>query len=235
MAISLALDVPAETSAAASPERAPGLVLAGAGADMPRLPEEVWLRAVKAASPHSDILARYGGRIFVTSTGRFYVPTANDRAEILSLQSTPAIATRVLAAATIEFRTELAQASGHQPTRAALLIAHLYGTASALSYLQALEGAPQRPAIAAVPQLAEAWGPSSREPLAKLDARVSAELGARAPAVADAASSAAGGAASGAATQMQRGHPNGVAVPNKLMLGTLTRPETHSANTLAQR
>ncbi len=71
MAFSLALDVPAETGATASPERAPGLALADESADMPRLPEEVWLRAVKAASPHSDILARYGGRIFVTSTGRF--------------------------------------------------------------------------------------------------------------------------------------------------------------------
>ena len=213
MAFSLALDAPAEKTGVAAllPPSLHVLESADAVAASPLLPDEAWLRAVKAASPHSDVLARYGGRIFVTSSGRDYVPVAGERAEILALQKTRAIATRVLAAATVEFKAELARATGREPTRAALLIAHLYGTSSAISYLRALEGSPQRPAIAAVPQLANAWGPASREPLVALDARVSAELGAN-----DAAKPA--------------GKPR--------MVGTLTRPDpvtTRSGNKVAGR
>ena len=182
MAFSLALDAPDGKASRVSSELAPARIekvsrtLARPGDD--KVSEQVWLRAVKAAGPQSDILQRYGARIFVTSSGRYYVPVAGERSEILEMQRSSALAARVLAGATRSFKAEIAASTGREPSRAALFLAHSYGTDVASAYVRALNATPEKPAGAVLASFAFDRPAQEKLSLEAFDARLSAMLGA---------------------------------------------------------
>ena len=133
------------------------------------LAEDAWLRAIKIASPKSDALARYGARIFVTTSGRYYVPSDGERREIVKLRENAGIAARVISAAAQALESEIEKTSGRKPGRAAVYIATLYGPAAAISYQRMLETAPDTPVTAAVPQLSAAIGLESAPAIGAYD------------------------------------------------------------------
>lgn len=179
MAFSLAFHAPAEKASRVSLTPSAHSLIenasARAGADL--LDDAAWLRAVKTAAPSSDVLAIYGARIFQTSSGRYYVATQAERAEILALKDNEEIAARVMAAATLQLTQRLAAETGRRPSRGALLIAHAVGLKAAASYTQALVHDPSARAAAAIPALAPMLGVHRTLTLAALDARLNAALG----------------------------------------------------------
>lgn len=175
MAFSLALPAPVEKASRVTftPSHAFGTSAASPGA----LPDEsFWLRSIKLAAPQSDILSAYGARIFVTSSGRYYVPAAADRDDILALRRNGEVAARVLAAATMVLRKRLAQSSARAPTRGALLIAHVAGETSARDYIAALDADPDAEVSRAVPGLAKLLGGDKGVTLTQLEARLRTAL-----------------------------------------------------------
>ena len=179
MAFSLAFHAPAEKASRVSLTSSAHSLIenasARAGADL--LDDSAWLRAVKTAAPSSDALAIYGARIFQTSSGRYYVATQAERAEILALKANEEIAARVMAAATLQLTERLAAETGRRPSRGALLIAHAVGLEAAASYARALAHDPSARAVAAIPALAPVLRGHRTLTLAALDARLNAALG----------------------------------------------------------
>lgn len=157
MAFSLALDAPVEKASrfSFSPPTSHTVALPKAKQALVRsLPaEDVWLRAVKIAAPRSDILQGYGARIFVTSTGRYYVATPQERTDILALRDNPEISARVLAAATQALQEDIEIRAHQTPTRAALVVAHMLGEDAALRYMRALTRDPDQRATSVLPAI----------------------------------------------------------------------------------
>lgn len=170
MAFSLALDAPVE-KASRDAHLPPAAIAVTTQAAVPT--ENAWLRAVKTAAPQSDILQGYAARIFVTSSGQHYVPTPVERIEILSLRLNQGITTRVVAAATVIVRAKLRQEMHREPSRAALVVAHVQGEVAALAYMRELGHHPQARLVQTMPELARWAGGDGALTLAQFDARLS--------------------------------------------------------------
>lgn len=173
MAFSLALDAPVEKASRASAHHS-SQISAVSLSDVPRgaaMPEAIWLRAVKSAGPHSSVLQYYADRIFITSSGKPYVPSDSDRAEIGALQNNSEVVTRVIAAATRTNQT-LLSALGNKPTPGVLLIAHVHGIASAQRFCAALARNAQTKAADALPELAGELNPVTSISVAALEAKL---------------------------------------------------------------
>ena len=105
-----------------------------------RLGERSWLRALQENPAEADAI---GGRVFVTSGGRYYVPTAAARNRILEARADPAIATRVARAAARHNAVRMHAALRRKPTAGDLYIAHVFGPEAAISVLKAAGEAPE--------------------------------------------------------------------------------------------
>ena len=175
MAFSLALDAPAGKASRDLAQTAPQISNAvnAAVPASPGMPDEIWLRAVKTAAPHSDVLRYYADRIFITSSGKVYVPSDQGRAEIRSLQSNSEVVTRVIAAAT-RINRKLLIGLGNSPSPGVLLIAHVYGIASAQRFCAALERDGEALAGELLPELAGELQSSPHITVAALEARLTA-------------------------------------------------------------
>ena len=137
------------------------------------MPETIWLRAVKTAGPHSSVLQYYADRIFITSIGKFYVPSDSDRAEIIALQNSSEVTTRVIAAAT-RANKKLLSELGNKPTPGALHVAHVLGIESAQRFCAALKRHPDAPAAKFLPELASELQSMPGMTVAALDAKLTA-------------------------------------------------------------
>ena len=176
MAFSLALDAPVEKASRVSHTSLPAPITAVASGASVMPDESFWLRSVKLAAPQSDILSAYAGRIFATTSGRYYVPAESDRADIMALRLNREVTARVLAAATVALGQDLRKRTGLTPTRGALLIAHMAGPKFALAYMQALDTNPEAKAAAAVPSLAQLISDTPGITLAQLDSRLAVSV-----------------------------------------------------------
>lgn len=118
-----------------------------------RFSERAWLQALHDNPEQSG---GYASRVFVTSSGRYYVPTAGDRIKILAARQDVPLATRVLRAAAESNARILRSALKRAPSAADLYIAHVLGTASAISFLKTADEVPDArlrerfPALSAV-------------------------------------------------------------------------------------
>lgn len=175
------------------------------------LGEQMWLRTLKTAGSSSDILASYAARVFVTSSGRYYVPAAQDRADILAMRSSAEVATRVIAAAARATALRLEKQRGAPARPSALLVAHVAGYEAALAFSKELARDPSQRASEAVPQLSHMLGNKPSLSLAALDARLGAALDVKATHMAD------------ATTPVE-----------DTIKGTLTAPDTAPSRALAQ-
>lgn len=216
MAFSLALDAPAGKASRIPPQSPPPAITVLDRAREPALREalsdDAWLRALKRAAPASDALSRYAARIFVTSAGRYYVPVPSEKAEILALRSNGDVAVRVLAAATAELKRDLHETTGREPSRGALLVAHLLGRSEAISYMRAAIHEPSARAVRVVPAFGVLLNGDGSLTVGALDRRLSHALGGPVTEVADA------------------GRGRGT---REAFKGTLTRPEALSRSEVA--
>ena len=116
-----------------------------------RLGERSWLRALHENPAEVEAI---GGRVFVTSGGRYYVPTAAARNRILEARADPAIATRVARAAAGHNAALMHAALRRKPTAGDLYIAHVFGPDAAISVLKAAGEAPEAELQTRFPTLA---------------------------------------------------------------------------------
>ncbi len=121
-----------------------------------RFGETAWLRALhdnpKAAEAHAS-------RVFVTSGGRFYLPTAADRRLVLYARNDAPLAARVARAAAERNAVILERALDRSPTGGDLYIAHLFGTQVAIALIKCAAAEPNVDLKARFPALAPLLGP----------------------------------------------------------------------------
>lgn len=124
-----------------------------------RMGERSWLRALHENPAEAEAI---GGRVFVTSGGRYYVPTAAARNRILEARADPAIATRVARAAAEHNAARMHAVLHRKPTAGDLYIAHVFGPEAAISLLRAAGEAPEAELQKRFPALAA--GTAAMEP-----------------------------------------------------------------------
>lgn len=116
-----------------------------------RFSERAWLEALHENPGQSD---GYAASVFVTTSGRFYVPTSVDRTKILEARNDAALATRVARTAAERNAFVLRAALKRVPAAADLYVAHVLGPASAITFVKAVEAAPDMPLLDGFPALA---------------------------------------------------------------------------------
>ena len=120
-----------------------------------RFGEGIWLRALKEALPDKDAHG-YWGRIFKTSGGRYYVPAAAERRQILQARWDAALAARV-ARAFAERNAQVMSSALRRPATAGdLYIAHVFGPEAATSFIRLAHAKPDEAAAKHMPELAQA-------------------------------------------------------------------------------
>ncbi len=107
-----------------------------------RFGERAWLQALQENPTHSG---GYGSRVFVTSSGRYYVPTAEDRRRILEARDDAQLAAEVARAAAERNAARLQKALGRPAFAADLYVAHVVGPVSAIAFIRAVEKTPDLP------------------------------------------------------------------------------------------
>ena len=116
-----------------------------------RLGELSWLRTLHENPAEAEAI---GGRVFVTSGGRYYVPNIAVRNRILEARADPAIATRVTRAAAGHNAARMYSALHRKPTAGDLYIAHVFGPEAAISLLKAAGETPDADLQTRFPALA---------------------------------------------------------------------------------
>ena len=120
--------------------------------------EHSWLRAL-----HDNPRAakQIGARVFVTSGGRYYLPTPHDRPRILAARNDVALSTPVARAAAEHNAARMRHAFNRAPAAGDLYIAHLYGTETAIGLVRAVEEEPDALLRSRFPALADAAADAS--------------------------------------------------------------------------
>jgi len=120
-----------------------------------RFGERAWLRALKEG-PGEAGADGYAARIFITSGGRFYVPTAVERRRILDARHDAALAARVARAFAESNARRMRTALGRAPTAGDLYAAHVLGPEAAISLVKAAAEAPDDVVSKTFPEVASA-------------------------------------------------------------------------------
>lgn len=104
-----------------------------------RFGERAWLRALHENTKEAETI---GARVFVTSGGRYYMPSPNDRSRILAARNDPELAARVARAGAERNAARMRAALHRSPTAGDLYIAHVFGAETAIGLLKAASEAP---------------------------------------------------------------------------------------------
>lgn len=107
-----------------------------------RLGEQIWLRAMseRCEEPRFQL---YACRIFVTSSGRYYVPRRQERRELLSLRRDPVVAEYVTERFAQDNARRIAGALGRPASAGELYIAHLAGPEATIEMVTLLDRRPE--------------------------------------------------------------------------------------------
>lgn len=117
--------------------------------------ESTWLQTLKEEGERFG-LERYAPHIFKTSSGRYYVPDRQVRAEILKLRHDPDVAS-VMAGAFTQQNAEYVESKlGRAPTQGELYIAHFLGRGGATRLIGLADTSPAARASAHFPKAAAA-------------------------------------------------------------------------------
>jgi hypothetical protein len=133
----------------APPPSASALTRAG-DPDPLRFGEQAWLAAVRSVGTAAGLAAEQA-RIFKTSGGRYYVPSAEERTQILALRAEPATAAAVAHVMALANARSFAARAGRPARAGDLAIAHLLGLEAAIRIAAAAESAPETAAASAAP------------------------------------------------------------------------------------
>jgi hypothetical protein len=118
-----------------------------------RFSESNWLRALREDLPAVAALPAYSGRIFKTSSGRYYVPAATERRPILAARDNADLAARAAQAFAAHNASRLRIALRRPATAGDLYIAHVFGPEAAIAFIRQTEAAPNDPAARQAPDL----------------------------------------------------------------------------------
>ena len=99
-------------------------------------------------------LGALAGRVFMTSSGRIYVPVAADRQAILALKHTPDAVASLVTAATRLRAARLQVLLARPPRLTEIYMAHLLGTDSAHRLIMLAAREPRRSAAEEMPEAA---------------------------------------------------------------------------------
>ena len=141
----------AETAAAAASVAMTPEILEGPF----RFGERAWLRALKEG-PGEAGADDYAARIFITSGGRFYIPTAVERRQVLDARNDAALAARAARTFAESNARRLHAALARAPTAGDLYIAHVLGPEAAIGLVKAAEETPDEAISKTFPELASA-------------------------------------------------------------------------------
>lgn len=106
-----------------------------------RFDEQRWLATFRR---HGAEIGRstLSARVFVTGSGRYYVPVATERAQVMALRDDIVIAGQLVHIAARRDAEAMTDRLGRPPTTAELLTAHLLGTDDAVTLLRLATAAP---------------------------------------------------------------------------------------------
>lgn len=154
LAASTAGHEPTAAAVAAEFAAAPDVAIVAEPLEGPlRFGEGAWLRALHE-NPGEAGADGYSGSVFVTSGGRFYVPTASDRRRILDARNDVVLAARVARAAADRNAVRMHAALHRTPTAGDLYIAHVFGPEVAISLLETAGKSPDVELKERFPELA---------------------------------------------------------------------------------
>jgi hypothetical protein len=117
--------------------------------------DQTWLATLKQSGASLGY-GRYAGAIARTSSGRYVVPNAAMRRQIMNLRYDPTANAVMAGAFTQQNAARLARALGRAPTDGELYIAHFLGQSGAVKLISAAENAPQATAASLFPHAARA-------------------------------------------------------------------------------
>lgn len=143
MLLSLAVSTPASAPPGSMPEvAAPAAATAPPSAPLEgpyRFGERAWLRALHE---NADVAETIGARVFVTSGGRYYLPSPADRPRVLAARRNNDFAARVAYSAAVRNAAVMRAALHRTPTAGDLYIAHVFGAPIAIELIQAVGETP---------------------------------------------------------------------------------------------
>lgn len=117
--------------------------------------DQTWLQTLKNAGPSLGY-GRYADSIVQTGEGRYVVPDAGQRQEIMGLRKDPVAASAMAGAFTQKNATYLTERLGRPPTDGELYIAHFLGANGAASLIATASRNPKAPAAELFPTAARA-------------------------------------------------------------------------------
>jgi hypothetical protein len=118
-----------------------------------RFGERNWLRALKEELPRDA--HGYAQSIFRTSGGRYYVPRASDRSQILAARDETELADRAARAFAHANARTLCASLKRRPTVGELYIAHLFGPEAAAQLIVRARTHPGEPLANFAPEIAD--------------------------------------------------------------------------------
>jgi hypothetical protein len=118
-----------------------------------RFSESSWVRALREDLPAGE--GQYSGRIFKTSGGRYYVPVAAERRQILEARANAALAGRAVEAFATDNATRMRAALHRAATAGDLYIAHVFGPEAAIAFIRLADARPNELAAKQIPGLAQ--------------------------------------------------------------------------------
>ena len=117
--------------------------------------DQTWLATLKQSGPSLGY-GRYAGAIARTSSGRYVVPNAAMRRQIMGLRFDPTANAMMAGAFTQRNAARLGRTLGRNPTDGELYIAHFLGQGGAVKLISAAGNAPQAKAADLFPHAARA-------------------------------------------------------------------------------
>ncbi len=117
--------------------------------------EQTWLGLVKRQGPELG-LADAANAIQRDTSGRYVVPEAEARQQILALRKDPTLSARLAGVFTSENKASLREALGRDPSGGELYIAHFMGAGGARELISQANGNPERAAASVFPEAAAA-------------------------------------------------------------------------------
>lgn len=119
-----------------------------------RMSDVIWLQAWKAAETVNGLDLPDSPRVYVTSSGHYYVPGEGAHEKLVALRHDANLARRVAFGFAKRNAGDLEIALGRRPLAEELYLAHRFGPATAASFIELVARRPAAPLATALPEVA---------------------------------------------------------------------------------